>query len=218
MATSIRLKRFGAKKEASFRIVVTDSREGTAGSPIERLGTYNPRTSPSMIRLNAVRTMHWLNEGAQPSDTVRSILRKTGVWKQFSDGAAIETLEEDVIFLGPPVGQRSTSKRPIPTDRALKVEEPAPAPKAKKAPAGKAEAAAEPAAETEPAVEAEPVVEAEPAAEPEPVVEAEPTAEAEPVADAEPVAEAEPVVEAEPVAEAEEPDAEAETDEDEAKE
>ena len=72
MATTIRLKRVGAKKEASFRIVVMDSREGTAGKSIERLGTYNPRTSPSLIKINAARTIHWLHEGAVPSDSVRS--------------------------------------------------------------------------------------------------------------------------------------------------
>ncbi|MXW55605.1 MAG: 30S ribosomal protein S16, partial [Gemmatimonadales bacterium] len=78
MATTIRLKRRGAKKAASFRIIVTDSREGTAGASIERLGLYNPRTQPSLVRINAARTLHWLNEGAQPTDTVRSLLRKTG--------------------------------------------------------------------------------------------------------------------------------------------
>jgi len=126
MATTIRLKRVGAKKEASYRIIVTDSREGTSGAAIERLGTYNPRTRPSMIRVNAARTLHWLNEGAEPSDTVRSLLRKTGVWKQFHDGATGETLEEEVVFLGPPEGERGTSQRPMPTDRAPKVGEVAP--------------------------------------------------------------------------------------------
>ena len=67
MATSIRLKRVGAKKEASYRIVVIDERTAVSGRSVERLGMYNPRTSPSLIRINAERTIHWLREGAEPS-------------------------------------------------------------------------------------------------------------------------------------------------------
>ena len=114
MATAIRLKRQGAKKAASFRIVVTDSRRGTSGAPIERLGLYNPRTKPSLVRINAARTLHWLHEGAQPSDTVRSLLRKTGVWQQFHDGVDPASLETAVVEIGPPPGQRGTSQRPAP--------------------------------------------------------------------------------------------------------
>jgi len=202
MATSIRLKRVGAKKEASYRIIVTDSREGTSGAAIERLGTYNPRTRPSMIRVNAARTLHWLGEGAEPSDTVRSLLQKTGVWKQFHDGVTGETLEEEVVFLGPPEGERGTSQRPMPTDRAPKVVEVAPA-----AEAPVVEVTEEPVAEAEPVAEEAAPAEAEAEAAEEPTAEA-----AAPVADEaeEPVAQAEaveepaveePAVEAEPVAE-----------------
>lgn len=135
MATAIRLKRLGAKKAASFRIVVTDSREGTSGASIERIGLYNPRTRPSLVRINAARALHWLNEGAQPSDTVRSLLRKTGVWQQFHDGVDPSSLETAVVEIGPPPGQRGTSQRPRP--------EPEPTAKAD---AGAKEAAADAAA------------------------------------------------------------------------
>ncbi len=120
MANTIRLKRVGAKKKASFRIVVIDSLRGTAGKSVERLGIYNPRTKPSLIRINAARTIYWLNEGAKPSDTVRSLLEKTGVWKQFREGVAPETLEEPVVFVGPPAGEQTTSHRPMPVDKPVK--------------------------------------------------------------------------------------------------
>ena len=140
MATTIRLKRRGAKKAASFRIIVTDSREGTAGASIERLGLYNPRTQPSLVRINAARTLHWLNEGAQPTDTVRSLLRKTGVWKQFHDGVDPGSLETAIVEIGPPPGQRGTSRRPKPSAEAPPEPEP-------EAPAAEKAEPAEPAAE-----------------------------------------------------------------------
>lgn len=140
MATTIRLKRRGAKKAASFRIIVTDSREGTSGASIERLGLYNPRTQPSLVRINAARTLHWLNEGAQPTDTVRSLLRKTGVWKQFHDGVDPGSLETAIVEIGPPPGQRGTSQRPKPSDEAP------PEPPAEKAAPAEASTAAEAAA------------------------------------------------------------------------
>ena len=127
MATAIRLKRVGAKKEASYRIIVTDTREGSSGAAIERLGVYNPRTEPSLVRVDMVRTLYWLNEGAQPSDTVRSLLKKTGVWQKFVEGVDPDTLEGTIVEIGPPEGQRGTSHRPPPIDRAPKqYDEPAP--------------------------------------------------------------------------------------------
>ncbi len=149
MANSIRLKRVGAKKKASFRIVVIDSLRGTAGKSVERLGIYNPRTKPSLIRINAARTIYWLNEGAKPSDTVRSLLEKTGVWKQFREGVAPETLEEPVVFVGPPAGEQTTSHRPMPVDKPVKPAAAAAmaAPAAKAAKAEEAEAPEEATAE-----------------------------------------------------------------------
>jgi small subunit ribosomal protein S16 len=183
MAASIRLKRVGAKKAASFRIVVTDTSQGTSGISIERLGVYNPRTEPSLIRLDAARTLYWLHEGAEPSDTVRSLLRQTGVWKQFHDGVAPEALEDPVVFQGPPPGQQGTSQRPPPVDRAPKVSAAAAVAKEVMPEAEPAAApeAAEPEAAEEAAAPEEPTV-AEATAEAEETVEAsvdEATAEAE---------------------------------------
>lgn len=168
MATSIRLKRVGAKGEASYRIVVTDSREGPTGASIERLGTYNPRTRPSQIRIDAARALHWLKEGAEPSDTVRALLKKTGVWKQFNDGVAVEALDEPLVYVGPPADQLGTSARPMPVDRPSATEaEAEAAPKKKPAAKAKKEAPAEE-AEAPPAE----AVEAEAPEEPEAVEEA----------------------------------------------
>jgi small subunit ribosomal protein S16 len=111
VATHIRLQRTGRKRQASFRIVVTDVNEQRDGPAIETLGTYNPRTQPSIVRLDAAASLNWLYEGAQPTDTVISIFRKTGVWQKFQAGETAETLEEAVITLGPPAGEQKTSRR-----------------------------------------------------------------------------------------------------------
>ncbi|MGB5674285.1 MAG: 30S ribosomal protein S16, partial [Gemmatimonadota bacterium] len=111
MATHIRLQRTGRKRQASFRIVVTDVNEQRDGPAIETLGTYNPRTQPSIVRLDAAASLNWLYEGAQPTDTVISIFRKTGVWQKFQAGETAESLEEAVITLGPPPGEQKTSRR-----------------------------------------------------------------------------------------------------------
>ena len=155
MATTIRLKRRGAKKAATFRIIVTDSREGTAGASIERLGLYNPRTQPSLVRIDAARTLHWLNEGAQPTDTVRSLLRKTGVWKQFHEGVDPGSIETAIIEIGPPPGQRGTSQRPKPSAEAPPEPEPEPPAAGKAAPTEAAEAETGAEAEAETATKAE---------------------------------------------------------------
>lgn len=79
MATVIRLQRHGRKSAPFYRIVVTDRRAPRDGRFIENIGTYNPMTNPATISLNFERALHWVNVGAQPSDTVRSILSKEGV-------------------------------------------------------------------------------------------------------------------------------------------
>lgn len=79
MATVIRLQRHGRKSSPFYRIVVTDRRAPRDGRFIENLGTYNPMTEPATIDLNFERALYWVNVGAEPSDTVRSILSKEGV-------------------------------------------------------------------------------------------------------------------------------------------
>jgi small subunit ribosomal protein S16 len=111
VATTIRLQRTGRKKQASFRIVVSDVNEQRDGPSIETLGTYNPRTQPSIVSLDAAASLNWLYEGAQPTDTVISIFRKTGVWQKFQAGETADSLEETMVTLGPPPGERKTSRR-----------------------------------------------------------------------------------------------------------
>lgn len=75
----IRLRRMGAKKAPFYRIVVADSRYPRDGRFIEELGTYNPLKEPSEITINAESAKKWIADGAQPTDTVRVLLKKAGV-------------------------------------------------------------------------------------------------------------------------------------------
>ncbi len=79
MSVKIRLKRTGAKKQPSYRIVVADSRFPRDGRFIEELGYYNPRTEPSTVNVDGDKAKKWLANGAQPTDTVRALLKKSGV-------------------------------------------------------------------------------------------------------------------------------------------
>ncbi len=81
----LRLHRMGAKKAPSYRIVAADSRAPRDGRFIEIVGFYNPRVNPAEIKLDEERVMYWLNNGAQPTDTVRSILSKQGIMKKIHE-------------------------------------------------------------------------------------------------------------------------------------
>jgi len=74
----IRLRRMGAKKNPYYRIVVADSLSPRDGKFIEEIGTYTPLTSPSSVTVNAERAQYWIKNGAQPTDTVRALLKKAG--------------------------------------------------------------------------------------------------------------------------------------------
>lgn len=75
----IRLRRMGAKKAPFYRIVVADSRFPRDGRFIEELGTYNPLTEPSEIKVDGERALAWIKNGAQPTDTVKTLLKRAGV-------------------------------------------------------------------------------------------------------------------------------------------
>lgn len=91
MATRIRLKRIGAKKKPAYRVVVADSRSPRDGRFIEELGYYQPTANPEVVKIDEEKTLAWLARGAQPSDTVRALLKKTGVWeKRTANNAAVE--------------------------------------------------------------------------------------------------------------------------------
>lgn len=79
MAVKIRLKRIGAKKAPFYRVVVADSRYPRDGRFIEEIGTYNPIANPSVINIDGEKASAWLKNGAQPTDTVKSLLKKAGV-------------------------------------------------------------------------------------------------------------------------------------------
>ncbi len=81
MAVKIRLRREGRKKTPMYRIVVADSRAPRDGRFIEILGQYQPRGGENAINLKGDRVNHWVNVGAQPTDTVRSLLRRAGILK-----------------------------------------------------------------------------------------------------------------------------------------
>lgn len=92
MSAVIRLARHGGKKNPFYRIVVTDKRYAGDGSRVEQLGLYDPRQTPSRIELKAERLAVWLGRGAQPSPTVKQLIKKSGVQlAPAPDGAAGET-------------------------------------------------------------------------------------------------------------------------------
>ena len=77
----IRLRRMGAKKAPFYRIVVADQRSRRDGAPIEEIGYYNPMTEPADIKIDAEKAQKWLANGAQPTDTVRALLKKSEIIK-----------------------------------------------------------------------------------------------------------------------------------------
>lgn len=85
MAVKMRLKRMGAKKRPFYRIVVADSRFPRDGRFIEEIGYYNPIETPAKIEVNKELAMKWLRDGATPTDTVRDILSKQGILKEFHE-------------------------------------------------------------------------------------------------------------------------------------
>jgi small subunit ribosomal protein S16 len=91
----IRLRRIGAKKQPSYRVVVADSRSPRDGRFIEVIGFYNPRTEPETVTIEENRALYWLNVGAQPTDAVARLLRNKGTWDRFErlkQGESMEAL------------------------------------------------------------------------------------------------------------------------------
>ena len=83
MATRIRLRRMGAKKQPFYRVVVADSRYPRDGRFIEEIGYYNPLTTPAEIKIDEEKAIAWMSKGAEPSDTVRSLMKRAGVWEKW---------------------------------------------------------------------------------------------------------------------------------------
>jgi len=102
----IRLRRVGAKKQPSYRIVVADARSPRDGRFIENIGHHNPRTEPETVVIDAERATYWLGQGAQPTDAVARLLRKEGI-------------------LAPKEPPAAESLAPAPAEEAPTAEEPA---------------------------------------------------------------------------------------------
>ena len=85
MAVKLRLKRMGSKQKPYYRIVAADSRSPRDGRFIETVGTYNPLLKENTITVDSEKVTKWLDNGAQPTDTVKSLLSKAGVWSQYKN-------------------------------------------------------------------------------------------------------------------------------------
>ena len=105
----IRLRRMGAKKNPYYRIVVADSKSPRDGRCIEEIGTYNPLTSPSEISVDIARAQYWIKNGAQPTDTVRVLLKKAEAQVSAASGASISASPEASAVETPeePAGESS---------------------------------------------------------------------------------------------------------------
>jgi small subunit ribosomal protein S16 len=106
MAVRIRLRRGGRKKNPMYRIVVADSRSPRDGRFIEMIGHYFPRQADGGVDLNKERAEHWLDMGAQPSDTVRSLLRRAGLYKERHERRVAATRAQSAV----PVSEAAPSE------------------------------------------------------------------------------------------------------------
>lgn len=168
MPVKIRLTRMGKKKQPSYRVVVMDSRKPRDGAYIEQIGRYDPRQEPSVVEIDNEKALHWLNQGAQPTDRARKLLEISGAWTRFR--VAKGDIHTIVATPAPPAAAPAPAAEAVvaeaePVDTTVEAEtvaETAPEAVAEEAVAEVAagepatEAAAEPAAETTgPASEAE---------------------------------------------------------------
>jgi small subunit ribosomal protein S16 len=136
MSTRIRLRRMGSNKRPFFRVVVADQRSPRDGRFIENIGKYHPLADPSVIEIDQERALHWLRVGAQPSNQVRNLMQKVGIWEEFAKER--------------PAAATATTKERTPKERVSK--------KAKQKAESEAAPAEAPAAEVPAVVEAPPEV------------------------------------------------------------
>ncbi|MDQ4080440.1 MAG: 30S ribosomal protein S16 [Gemmatimonadota bacterium] len=97
MAVKIRLRRVGRKKSPLYRIIVAESTSPRDGRFIEIIGQYAPRQATDAVKIDLARANHWLDVGAQPSDTVRSLLRRAGVLKQRHEARLAGKLQSKAV-------------------------------------------------------------------------------------------------------------------------
>lgn len=106
----IRMRRVGARNQPSYRIVAADKESPRDGRFLEAIGFYNPRTEPSTIQIDEARLFHWMEHGAQPSDSVLQALRSVGTWdrwERYKAGEKIETLLKEAEAAIPEVDPRT---------------------------------------------------------------------------------------------------------------
>jgi small subunit ribosomal protein S16 len=145
MSTRIRLRRMGSKGRPFYRVVVADQRSPRDGRFIENIGRYHPLNDPSLIEIDQDRALHWLRVGAQPSDQVRNLMQKVGIWDAF-------VAERPKAAVGTTKPERQAKEKLSKKAQAKAAEaEPAAAAPAAAAPAA---AASEAPGEAEPAAEA----------------------------------------------------------------
>jgi small subunit ribosomal protein S16 len=95
LAAHIRLKRIGAKKKPYYRVVVADARAPRDGRFIEEIGYYQPTENPVVVKINEEKVLYWLSVGAQPSFTVRALLKKAGIWAKRLEKTPMEAVVEE---------------------------------------------------------------------------------------------------------------------------
>ncbi len=110
----IRLRRVGARKQPSYRIVIAESTAPRDGKFVEAIGFYNPRTEPETVRIEEARALHWLSVGAQPSDSVARIFRTHGTMGRFERLRAGESLSSLLEELVSPVEEDAGAEEPEP--------------------------------------------------------------------------------------------------------
>ena len=156
MAVHLRLRRMGAKKRAFYRIVAIDSRRARGGSYLENLGTYNPITKPAEIKVSEEGLTRWLDQGAIPTDTVRSLLTQIGYtvkYEKIKKGEDVSEITLKTVITERPKKTRKMKKAAV----AAKAETDAKAEAAAKAKADtKAKAEADAKAPEEPKEASEP--------------------------------------------------------------
>ena len=130
----IRMRREGKKKHPIYKLVATDSRSPRNGGYLEALGQYDPHTNPITLALKEPRIEYWLGKGAQPTDTVRSLLKRTGFWlhwtltRQGKDEATVKSVMERWQMLQVDKPKREADKKMRRAERKKKVAAPAEAP------------------------------------------------------------------------------------------
>jgi len=115
----MRLRRVGAKKQPAYRIVIADARAPRDGRFIEIVGHYNPLTDPATVVIKSDRALYWLKQGAQPTDVVRAMLVRKGIWAVYTGEATLESLVEEAPAPAPaPIVEEAPEETAAPAEEA----------------------------------------------------------------------------------------------------